>query len=234
MIDINESDKNRIKRFIKDNNLDYDIIDNSITRFHIISEDGMKFQFQYLEENLVLVRYNPKKDESYNNGSQPFEYFYFKTLPSLLEQLLFHDRSINKTYWNLIQDSMEVGLVGTYDSDLYKDFLVYGGYNISQEYESYEILVYSNDSYKPELKHPYNTIHEVSPINDISYNRVNRLYFEIHPVSCQKDNESYLFRILCNNEDIMKEYINYMVWKKKGLRLFLEGLLNDMERFKSN
>ena len=47
-LNINTSDKERIISFIKENDLDYKVVDNGITRFHVVAEDGIKFQFQNL------------------------------------------------------------------------------------------------------------------------------------------------------------------------------------------
>jgi hypothetical protein len=40
-----------------------------------------------------------------------------------------------------------------------------------------------------------------------------------------------LFRS-CNNDNIFKEYINYKVYKEKGLKIMLDSLFNDMEKYK--
>jgi hypothetical protein len=60
---------------------------------------------------------------------------------------------------------------------------------------------------------------------------MDRLYVEIHPISLKEKNESYLIKILINNEPVLKEYINYRVFKKKGLNLFLEELLNNKNQY---
>lgn len=229
---MNESDKKRITQFIQDNELDFNIVDNPISRFHIIDYDGNKFHFEFYNENWVLVKYDPKKDDIFNTGSVPFEYFQFKTLSSLLEVLVNHDRSIMKTHWNLIQDSIEIG-VHNYIDDWYNGIIEGNNWKI-EDMETYKIISYTNELYKPQLKHPLNTLHEVSPINSLSYTTCEKLYFEIHPVNLLEGNESYLVKLLCNNDDIFKEYINYISYKKKGLKLFLETIFKDMERFKIN
>jgi len=223
-------DKERIKQFIKDNDLDYNIVDESISRYHIVAYDGTKFHFENNNNNWVLVKYDPKKDDIFNVGSQAFEYLQFKTLTQILEQLLYHDNSISKTYWNLINDSMEIG-VSNYSDGWYND-LIKDNHWILEDMNTYKIVTYTNSDYKPELKSPLNTIHEISPINELTYTKCEKLYFEIHPVNLLEGSETYLVKLLCNNDDIFKEYINYITFKKKGLRMFLEMMFQDMERFK--
>jgi len=223
-------DKERIKQFIKDNDLDYNIVDESISRYHIVAYDGTKFHFENNNNNWVLVKYDPKKDDIFNVGSQAFEYLQFKTLTQILEQLLYHDNSISKTYWNLINDSMEIG-VSNYSDGWYND-LIKDNHWILEDMNTYKIVTYTNSDYKPELKSPLNTIHEISPINELTYTKCEKLYFEIHPVNLLEGSETYLVKLLCNNDEIFKEYINYMTFKKKGLKMFLEVMFNDMTRFK--
>jgi len=223
-------DKERIKQFIKDNDLDYNIVDEGITRYHIVAYDGIKFHFEMYNNNWVLVKYDPKKDNIDDPGSQPFEYLQFESLTQILEQLSHHDKSISKTYWNLIQDSMEIG-VYNYSDGWYNDLIKDDNW-IVEDMDKYKILTYSNDNYKPELKSPFNTLHEISPINQLTYTKCEKLYFEIHPVNLLEGSETYLVKLLCNNDEIFKEYINYMTFKKKGLKMFLEMMFRDMERFK--
>ena len=60
---------------------------------------------------------------------------------------------------------------------------------------------------------------------------MDKLYLEIHPICVLEGSESYLVKILINNEEIMKEYINYIVRRKKGLRLFLENLFTNKNQY---
>jgi len=165
-------------------------------------------------------KYDPKKDNIDDPGSQPFEYLQFESLTQILEQLSHHDKSISKTYWNLIGDSMEIG-VYNYSDGWYNDLI-----------KDDHWIVEDMDNYKPELKSPFNTLHEISPINQLTYTKCEKLYFEIHPVNLLEGSETYLVKLLCNNDEIFKEYINYMTFKKKGLKMFLEMMFRDMERFK--
>lgn len=232
MDEISQSDKERLLEFIKENELDYTPIDNGIVRFHTMSCDGMKFFFYKYNEEYVVVKYDPNKDDPNNPGSIAYEYFNFKTLPQVLEQLSFYDNQIPKTYWSIIADSMEVGFdKDSYSENWYEEFITDDFYKV-EDCDSYKTIVYSNSNYKPELKSPFNTLHEVSPINNESYTKVDKLYFEIHPISCQGGKESYLLKLNCNNEEVLKEYINYTVATKKGLRLLLKTLFNSLEGFK--
>jgi hypothetical protein len=117
-----------------------------------------------------------------------------------------------------------------YNEDWWDDFVI-PGKNL-QERQDFNYITYENYDYRPMLKSPTNTLHEVSPINELTLTEVEKLYFEIHPVSCQENNERYIFKLLCNNDKIFKEYINYLVFKKKGVRLLVEQLFKDMEQFK--
>lgn len=223
-------DKERIFEFIRDNELDFDIVDNSISRYHIIAYDGVRFQFEKFNDNWILIKYDHRKSNIYDPGLQPFEYFEFQSLSQILEQLSYYDKSITKTHWNLISDSMEIG-VSNYSEGWYngigegKEWLI-------EDMDTYKILTYTNFGYKPELKSPFNTLHEISPINQLSYTKCEKLYFEIHPVNLLEGNETYLVKLLCNNDEVFKEYINYMTFRKRGLKLFLETMFKDMERFK--
>lgn len=61
---------------------------------------------------------------------------------------------------------------------------------------------------------------------------MEKLSFEIHPISCKEQNESYLFKLAFNDDPILKEWINYRIIRKKGLKIFLETLFNEMEKYK--
>ena len=45
MIEIGKEDKDKIIQFIAENDLDYTLMDNGITRFHVMAFDGIKFFF---------------------------------------------------------------------------------------------------------------------------------------------------------------------------------------------
>lgn len=219
MQEIFESDKHKIIDFLKES--DYQIVDNGFSRFHIMSYDNIKFSFCINDGNYIIVKYDKAKDIK---GGIPFEYFTFKTLIQVLEQLKAYDELIYKEYWKTIPTAIEISIDNDREEDWYKKF-------ISDEFFTIDdnTLVYNNPNYNPELSSPYNTIHLVSALNkEKSYTKVNKLYFEINPLK----NEKYLLRLLCNNDETFKEYINYIVDRDKGLKLLILTLLKDLERFK--
>ena len=231
MIEITEIEKSRLIDFINENELDYDINTSDIFRFNITSHDGMKFFFYKVNEEYVIVKYDKRKDNG-TPGSIPYEYFQFKTLPQVLEQISFYDKSLNKVYWSTTPDSIEIGFIKEHYKEDWYDGIKNEDFWTTEDCGNYTSIVYSNPNYKPELKSPYNTIHEVSPINQETYTVVEKLYFEIHPISCLEKRESYLLKLLINNEEVFKEYVNYIVSSKKGLKLLIENIFNSVEKFK--
>jgi len=229
MKEILESDKERIIDFIKINDLDYVIVDDGIIRFHIIAYDGIKLYIQIYNDIYILTKYDPSKDKV---GGLPYENFQFNNLQTLLEQLKIYDDSLHKSFWTMTSNSIDIGFDNNnYIEDWYNEFKKDDFWNI-EDTDNYTYLTYKNNNYKPELKSPFNTISEVSPINDVIFTRVDSLYFQIHPISCLDGNESYLLKLQCNNEEVLKEYINYLVSSKKGLRLLLDTIFKEMEKFK--
>lgn len=230
---LNESDKKRLVEFIDINELDYEVHEDIVTKFNVTAYDGIKFFFYTLNEQYVIVRYDKDKDKDNGNpSSQAYEYFYFQTLSQVLEQLSFYDNSIPKNYWKTIVNSIEIGFdKDSYDDNWYEWFKKDEFWK-TEDCDLYKAIVYNNPNYKPELKSPYNTLHEVSEINEITYTSVNGLYFEIHPISCKIKRESYLLKLKCNNDDKFVEYINYIVSTKKGLRLLLESIFKSLEPFR--
>ena len=230
MIELSKSDINRISTFILDNELDYDIIDNGIIRYHIKSYDNMVFYFYNYNDNFVVVKYDKTKDDK--PGQQPYEYFQFKNLQQVLEQLKIYDDNTYKQWWYPTLNSAEIGFdSNSYNDDWVNDFKEdTDHWNINSD-DNYKYLTYNNPNISPNIKSPFNTLHEVSPINNIQFTKVNKLYFEIHPISCQPGNESYLLKLLCNNEEVLKEFINYIVVKKKGLSLLIKNIFDSINNF---
>jgi hypothetical protein len=229
MIDISKNEIIRISDFIIYNDLDYDIINNGIIRYHIKSFDNMVFYFYKYESNYILVRYDKTKDGK--PGQQAYEYYQFQNLQQILEQLKIYDDNIYKQWWYPTTNSTEIGFDSTnYNDDWLKDFKEENEYwSVKSEEDKYKYLTYNNSNIKPYLKSPFNTLHEVSPINDIIYTKVEKLYFEIHPISCEPGRESYLLKLLCNNEEVLKEFINYIISKKKGLKLLIDNIFRDIK-----
>jgi hypothetical protein len=224
--------KSKIIEFVKSNDLDFDIVDSGISKFHINSYDGLTlFVYEY-ENKPLLVKYDKDKDKVDNPVSQAYEYFYFNNLNELLESLSAYDKSIVKNYWSFVASDIDLCVdMKKYSDDWYKD-IINDSYKIQEE-TNYNWIYYESKDYKPQLKSPYNTLHEVSPLNPVPiFTTVEKLYFEIHPISCEEKSEKYLLKILSNNDDIFKEYINYFVYTKRGIKKLIENIFEEMKIFK--
>lgn len=238
MMEIEKSDKERLISFIESNDLDYEISESPIFKFSITAADRMKFFFYKTDEKYVVTKYDSSKDKRLDEvddtgeAELPYEYFEFKNFTQVLEQLSLYDRQIIKEYWTLCNGIDFNFKIENYDSK-WADDIISESYEL-KEYDNYHYLIYENEQYKPHLTSPYNTLHEVSPLNKRSYTVMEKLYFEIHPESCIKKSESYILKLLCNNEDVLKEYINYRVSTKKGLKLLIESIFNASAPFKNN
>jgi hypothetical protein len=234
MLQINDNDKKRVYQFIEDNDLDYSVVDNNISKFGVVAEDSMLFNIYNYNNEYQLVKYNKEKDQVGNPGLMPYEYFYYKTLSQLLEQLSSYDKSLEKRYWETTLNSAEVPFnEKTYNDDWVSDFLDTNWK--TDKTDRYQYLVYESFEYKPELLSPHNTLHQVGISNyqyPVQTTKVEKLYFEIHPISCENKREKYFLQLACNNEPVLKEYINYNIVKKKGLKLFLNTMFQSMEKFK--
>ena len=227
---INEKNIKRLIEYIELNDLDYTTVNNGLTRFHITSENMVTFTIYNSEDQFLVTKYDGNKDTG-KPGEQPFEYYQFKTFSEVLEQLKFYDDNLYKVYWQPTLESIEIGFdKNNHIEDWYSKYIKDEHYTIEETF-NYKYIVYENKNYSPELISPFNTLHEVSDFNQMELTKVDRLYFEIHPVSCAKKNESYYVKIQCNNEEVLKDYINYFVYKEKGLKMFIEGLFNDMSKF---
>ncbi len=230
---ISNNDKEKLISFIKENELDYIISNNELFKFHTTSHDNMKFFFYIYEGNYIVVKYDKNKDMDSQAGQMAYEYYTFQNFQQVLEQISFYDNNLSKTWFYPVTNSIEIG----FDEDSYTDEwvneMIKDEFYTTEDCNNYKCITYNNPNYKPELKSPFNTLHEVSTINDIQFTKIDKLYFEVHPISLQDGNESYLVKLACNNEEILKEYINYMVIRKKGLKIFMETMFNDFERFKS-
>ena len=231
MNQLNNLNKKKLLAFIKENDLDYTLFDDNIGKFKIISYDNLEFHPYEFNEEYILVKYDKEKDKPGNSSSSVYDYFNFKSIPSLLEALKAHDDSLHKIWYYPILNSAEIGFdKSSYNENWYVD-LINEHYSIKSDNHS-NYVVYDNNDYKPVIKSPYYTLHEVSDINDEYISTVNSLNFEIHPISCQEGNESYLFKLRYNNEEVLTEYINWMIVRKKGLKIFLKDLFESMQPFK--
>lgn len=234
MENISDIDKKRLLDFITENDLDYTPIDNGIFKFKLQSYDDITFQFFTLENKYIIMTYDVKKDLDTSNGKVidvPNRYYQYENMQQVLEQLRVYDENIAKTWWMPIADTIELGVnMNAYNEEWYSDFLK--DHYITESENDYSIMIYNDDSYKPILYSPFNTLHEVSLFNVETGTQLEKLYFEIHPINCSERNESYLFKIAFNDEPVLKEWINYKIYRKKGLKIFLEALFNEMEKYK--
>jgi hypothetical protein len=228
-IDLNE--KQRLIEFIDLNELDYIISENNLGKFGIISEDNKYFYFLKHNDKYIVQKWDYKKSqETVSNW-----YYTFNNFSEVLEQLRVYDDSIYKIYWQPVLETLDLKFnKDAYTNEWWSDFSLskHDCSKIEKYNELYEYLVYEDDSYKPELKSPFNTLHEVSPINEIQLTKIDKLYIEIHPVILEKKKEKYFLKILINNDELFKEYVNYDIFKKKGLKLFLENFFKEMQKFK--
>jgi hypothetical protein len=229
MNQISDKDKQRVLEFIKTNELDYNIVDNDINKFHLLAHDGFQFFLFEFEDKKIIMSLDPnKRDNSGGPAYDAYSYAYYETLTQLLEAISHYDKSLSKCYWQCVMSDDFGYNAENYNAEWLNEF-VNEGFAV-EEATHYNYITYENSSYKPLLRSPFNTLHEVSPINHKSYDRIEKLYFEIHPIDTA--NETYLFKLLCNNESVFKEYINYIVTTKKGLKLFIETVFNDMKPYR--
>lgn len=231
MLPLNENDKKRITDFILEQELDLMELDNPLSgKFSVSASDGITFFIYANNESYLIVKYDQEKERQ---NRQAYEYFQFQNIPQILEQLSLYDNSIPKMYWSPTTESVQIGFDDqNYQVDWYKQFQKDENWRVEED-RNCHILIYENSNYKPELISPFNTLHEVSTINSKQYTKVDKLYFEIHPVSLRERNETFYLKLVCNNDEKFKEYINYNISKKKGLKLFLEDLFLNMEKFKN-
>jgi len=230
---INEKNIKRLIEYIELNDLDYTTVNNGLTRFHITSENMVTFTIYENDGKFTVSKYDSNKDSG-DAGDHPFEYYNFNTFSEVLEQLKFYDDNLYKVYWQPTLESIEIGFdKNNHIEDWYSKYILDDYYRI-EETLNYKYIVYENSNYSPELISPFNTLHEVSDINNMELTKVDKLYFEIHPISCKSKNESYYVKIQCNNEEVLKDYINYYVYKEKGLKIFIEGLFSDINSQKNN
>lgn len=82
-----------------------------------------------------------------------------------------------------------------------QDFLNNENWSIS-DCDAYKSVCYLENR-KCKLMSPFTTIHQVSPINEYKPVELDKFYFEIHPITCAERNESYLVKVLYNNEEVL-------------------------------
>lgn len=213
---INQKDIDTIVNFIDLNEMDMIPINNGIVKFNVKSFDDMIFTFFEYNSEYILVKYDKSKDLP---GGTPYEYYNYKSLPLMLEQLKLYDDSISKTFWTITNDSIQIGFIKeSYVDNWVDEFVGIDKYKIEST-EQYRYIVFEDKNLSPKLK---------STFNDYGYTEVNKLNFEIHPISVIKNNESYLLKLLINNEPVLKEYVNYIVKRRKGLKLLINELIKSV------
>lgn len=234
MTEIENIDKERIFDFIKECELDYDIVDNGIIKPHVVSYDGQRFSFHKNEGQYIVVKYDKSKDKEGSSGA--YQYYSMKSIAQIMEQLRVYDESIPKRFWEATSNSIDFPFDrANYKEDWYSYLIKDEFYSIEEDSHC-KYVVYSNDRYNPEIKSPFNTVGDDSwggMLHESKPEKISKLYFEIHPVSTMEGRESYMFKILCNNEEVLKEYVTYRIVKRKGLRLFMESLFMELEKFKT-
>lgn len=228
MIEINKEEKDRLIYLIENNDLDYTISNSDIFKFSLLSSDNKKFFFYKVEEKYIVMKYDVNKDSDNNIMENAYEYFEFNNINQILEQLTLYDNSLEKNYWGYC-NSIDFNFnKDNYNNNWSDEFIKENYRIIESDHIKYNYLIYENNNIKPKLLSPYNILHEVSMINSKEYTLVDKLYFEIHPESCVNKSESYILKLLCNNDDILKEYINYRVKTKKGLKLLIESIFKQI------
>jgi len=218
MITINEKDVNTVINFIDLNEMDMIPTNNGIVKFNVRSFDDMVFTFFEYNNEYIVAKYDKIKDVP---GQVPYEYYNYKSLPLMLEQLKVYDDSLHKSFWTTTNDTIQIGFIKeSYTDDWVEDFVEIDKYRI-EECDEYKYIVFEDKNISPNLK---------SPDNEYGYNEVHKLYFEIHPISVVRNNEKYLFKLLINNEEVLKEYVNYIVTRRKGLKLLIKELMGSIKK----
>jgi hypothetical protein len=214
---LNDKDKNKVIQFVDDNELDYHIIDDD--KFKLIASNSIVFTIGKYQDNYVVIKYNQELDTG-DPINIPYEYYNFNNLNDVLIQFKNYDNGITKTYFIPISNVLDIS-IGKIDDGWYNDLNLDNNWKVSMD-DLGEYVYYENSNVKPKVKSPFNTLHEVSEINDIRYETIDKLYLELHSIG----DDTYLGKILCNNEEIMKEYVNYIIYSKVGIKKFLESIFD--------
>lgn len=227
MVELEKEEIKRITDFIEENDLFLNYSKGELFRFKVFSDDDMTFQFFKMNDSYIVSKYDKNKDIP-GVPSDPYQYFNFKNIQQILEQLKLYDEQIPRTLWMPTTNTIDFNHDNTiFESNWTKDFITNEKWSERKDGE-FLILIYEDLSVHPNLKSPFNTLHEVSEINQLVYEKVDKLYFEIHPKSLQKRNEKFLFKLLINNEEIFKEYASFDVIRKKGLKLLIESIFKSI------
>jgi hypothetical protein len=231
---LSESDQKKIKDFINENDLSYTINEEGIFRF-FISVDSIMIQFYKYNEEYVVVTTDTKDKDLFKPNK--FNYLRLKNMQQVLEQIAFFGKYVEKnTQWWQILDgigrpsSVDMTFIKEdYTDDWSNDFIKNTNWKIVDD-EQYKYLTFEKKMNVKAIS-PHNTLHEVSLFNTYRPAELDKLYLEIHPLCVKEKKESYYVKILINKDEIMKEWINYRVLYKKGLKLFLEELFNNKNQY---
>lgn len=232
---ISESEKQRIFQFVDELELDYDIIDNGIAKPALEAADGMRFHFHKNGDEYVVAKYDKSKDREGTSGA--YQFYQFKSIQQIMEQLKIYDEAIPKTYWTPTANSIDF----PFDKDSYsEDWHSWIDKDPSWKIEEdahCKYLSYESDEYQPEIKSPFNTVGDDAwggMLHESRPTKVEKLSFEIYPLCGRPKRESYMVRLLCNNEEVLKEYVTYIAYRKKGLRLLMESIFSEAKKFKKS
>ena len=211
---LTENEENIIQKYIIDNELDYSITGGQLFRYSL-TLDGICFYVNKSDGKYVLIKHDPMKEV---NDPNQFIYLNYESLDSMLEDLKVYENSIPKSYWSMRLDSAQVDFIKeSYNPVWYEEF-INEDFRIEDYEKQYKYITYTKHM-DFELKNPYND-------HELSNYKLEKMYFEIHPVCVERGKEEYLAKFLVNNDPIFKEYISYDVYKRKGLKMFVESLLD--------
>jgi len=230
---ISQREKERIFQFVDELELDYDIIDNGITKPALEAADGIRFHFYKHGDEYVVAKYDKSKDREGTSGA--YQFYQLKSLTQVMEQLKLYDEAIPKTYWTPTPNSIDFPFHKESYSEDWHSWIEKDEFWKTEQDQNGSYLAYESDRYWPEIKSPYNTVGEDawgSILHESKPTRIEKLYIEVYPLCCLPKRESYMVKILCNNEEVLKEYVTYTAYKKKGLRLLLQSIFSDAEKFK--
>jgi hypothetical protein len=209
---ISNNIKSEIIEFIKNQELDINPVDNGFSRFHLNLENGSVLTPIISDGIFYFLKWVP------NMGLEnPWTYYNFKTLESMLDWLLEFDNSIPKEWWWLVDDGITDFFNPNNYSDNWWEFVKNIIPQISpKNNEKYQYLEFIDKDFCPKINHPHDKLSREFGI----VNEVNKLNFEIHPI-ISGDVPIYEFRLLSNNDEKFQQWILFHIRKKKGLNLFL-------------
>lgn len=232
---LGENELTRTLEFIKENDLDYQYVDNGIFRPYFITYDNKKIYLGKNEGMYIICTYDSEKDKPGTNGA--WEWETVQNVMQIIERLKQRDESIYKVYWELTSNSIEVPFdKQNYNSEWHNEFNESEGYT-KEEDSLCTYVVFESDDYEPEIISPFNTVGLDSLgglLHNSKPNKLSKLKFEIHPIGTIPGNETYLFKLRCNDDESFPEHICYKVISNKGLRLIRQSLFSEMDRFRKN